>query len=118
MRQLPISWRLLIAVAGACWFGGRSDLGYRPGVPRRGLGGACLATAMAAVLAAVGAGLSPSAALASSASVPSWTNQHPAASPPGRGHRWLTTRRPAPWFLFGGTGEGRLFGTTWTWGSN
>jgi hypothetical protein len=84
MNQIGISRKLFTAAACACRFAG---VGSRAGVPgsRRRPAGACLLAVAAVLLAAFGAaGVSRSAALASSSSVLDWTKQSPATHPPAR----------------------------------
>ena len=74
--------------------------------------------AVAAALAAIGVpGLSQPVALASSSSVPTWTKQAPATHPSARDSAAMAyDAATGTMVLFGGeTGEGRLFGDTWTW---
>jgi len=61
--------------------------------------------------------MAPAAALASSASVPTWTEQHPTASPPGRENAPMAyDAATGTVVLFGGqTSDIHFFADTWTW---
>lgn len=71
-----------------------------------------------AALAACGVlGMAPAAALVSSASVPAWTQQVPAASPPARLDASMAyDAATGTVMLFGGAGRHGNLGDTWTWG--
>lgn len=72
-----------------------------------------------AALAACGVlGLAPAGAQASSASIPTWTKQHPATSPPARaGAAMAYDAASGAAVLFGGGGGTTgIFDDTWTWG--
>ena len=75
------------------------------------------AAVVVAVLAACGvAGAVPSAALASSSSVPDWTKQAPATKPPGRSPAAMAyDGATGSVVLFGGAASGCCLGDTWTW---
>ena len=70
-----------------------------------------------ATLAACGVlGMAPPAVQASSASPPTWTQQHPAVHPPARaGAAMAYDAATGTAVLFGGNNPGGQLGDTWTW---
>jgi hypothetical protein len=85
-----------------------------------GPGGRRWRTVAVAGLAACGiAGALPSAALAGSSQVPSWTKQHPATHPSGRQSEAMAyDAATGNLVLFGGANDKKnlLFHDTWSWG--
>jgi hypothetical protein len=116
MNKLRISRKLITAAACTVQPAG---LGYRAGVPQRRSRPrtVCLLAVAVAWLAALGVpGVSQSAALASSPGL-TWTQQHPAASPPARWDAAMAyDAATGDIVLFGGHGKHNVtLGDTWTW---
>src|SRR5215472_5213859 len=110
---------LITAAGGTGRFAGRTRLGCHAEMPRRGRGRrrASLAAVVAAVLAAVGVpAVSQSGALASSASVATWTKHAPAIHPPARAQAMMAyDAATGNVVLFGGGNNRGGLSDTWTW---